>query len=109
MNPAKGISASLFERAIDAAFTGVDVADAEVVKATLEKFKTENPAMIAAEGIGGPEQKGQPDAPGQFSGPNPFSKKSFNLTEGIKLMQSNPTLAKSLQEAAAKEPDEPSK
>ncbi len=106
MSAAKGISPTLFESAIDAAFNGVDMANAEVVKTTLEKFKADNPAMIAVDGIGGTDTKGEPVSKGTYNGPNPFSKKSFNLTEGIKLMSSNPELAKTLQAEAAKEPAE---
>ena len=38
---AKGISQNLFDRAVSAAFDGVDMANADVVKATLETFKKE--------------------------------------------------------------------
>jgi len=106
MSAAKGISAALFDSAVDAAFNGVDMNDAEVVKATLEKFKADNPALIAVDGIGGVGQQGKPGSAEQYSGANPFSKKTFNLTKGIELMRENPELAKSLQEAAAKEPPE---
>ncbi len=100
---AKGISQALFDNAVSAAFNGVDMANADVVKATIDTFKRDNPAMISVDGIGGTGQKGQPGEPGKWTGPNPFSKKSFNLTEGIKLMQSNPDQAKALQAEAAKE------
>ena len=100
---AKGISSALFDNAVSAAFSGIDMNNAEVVKSTLEKFKTDNPALIAAEGIGGPGQQGGPGAAGGYDKPNPFSKKSFNLTEACKLSQENPELAKSLKESAAQE------
>ncbi len=100
---AKGISQALFDNAVSAAFNGVDMENADVVKATIDTFKRDNPAMISVDGIGGSGQKGQPGDPGKWTGPNPFSKKSFNLTEGIKLMQSNPDQAKALQAEAAKE------
>ena len=102
MSAAKGISAALFDSAVDAAFKGVDMSNAEVVKATIDKFKADNPALITVDGHGGVGTQGDPNA-GGYQGPNPFSKKSFNLTEGIKLMGSNPELAKSLQAEAAKE------
>ena len=100
---AKGISSALFDNAVSAAFSGIDMNNAEVVKSTLEKFKTDNPALIAVEGIGGPGQRGGPGGAGGYNKPNPFSKKSFNLTEACKLSQENPELAKSLKEAAAQE------
>jgi len=100
---AKGISSGLFDSAVNSAFEGIDMTNADVVKATLEKFKTDNPAMISVEGIGGAGQQGKPGA-GKWDKPNPFSKKSFSLTDGLELMQSNPELAKQLQSEAAKEP-----
>ncbi len=100
---AKGISNALFDRAVTAAFDGVDMGDAEVVKATLSKFQSENPALIGVDGVGGASQKGQPGVPGGYSGPNPFSKKSFNLTQSMELMRSNPEQAKALQDAAKQE------
>ena len=100
---AKGISASLFDSAISAAFDGVNMDDAEVVKTTLDRFKADNPAMIGVDGVGGVNQKGRPGAPGGFAGANPFSRKSFNLTQGLELMRQNPEQARALQQAAAAE------
>lgn len=100
---AKGISQALFDNAVSAAFNGVDMANADVVKATIDTFKRDNPAMISVDGIGGSGQKGQPGEPGKWTGDNPFSKKTFNLTKGIELMKSNPEQAKALQAEAAKE------
>ena len=100
---AKGISQALFDNAVSAAFNGVDMANADVVKATIDTFKRDNPAMISVDGIGGSGQKGQPGDPGKWTGDNPFSKKTFNLTKGIELMKSNPEQAKALQAEAAKE------
>ena len=100
---AKGISSALFDNAVSAAFSGIDMANAEVVKSTLEKFKTDNPALIAVDGIGGAGQKGKAGGAGGYDKPNPFSKKSFNLTEACKLSKENPELAKSLKEEAAQE------
>lgn len=40
-------------------------------------------------------------SPGNFTGPNPFAAKTFNLTEQAKLMKENPDAAKRLQAAAA--------
>lgn len=100
---AKGISASLFDSAISAAFDGVNMDDAEVVKTTLDRFKADNPAMIGVDGVGGADQKGKPGTPGGFSGVNPFSKKTFNLTQGLELMRQNPEQARALQQAAATE------
>lgn len=99
---AKGISQSLFDRAVSAAFDGVDMANADVVKATLDKFKKDNPALIGVDGVGGVGTQGIPGG-SYLPAVNPFSKKTFNLTEGIKLMLSNPEVAKQLQEAASAE------
>ena len=100
---AKGISQALFDNAVNAAFNGVDMSNEEVVKATIDTFRRDNPAMISVDGIGGAGQKGQPGDPGRWTGENPFSKKTFNLTKGIELMKSNPEQAKALQAEAAKE------
>ena len=100
---AKGISQALFDNAISTAFNGVDVANAEVVKATLEAFKKDNPALIGVDGIGGAGQQGTPGVKSGLPDVNPFSKKSFNLTEGLKLMQTNPEAAKQLQAEAKAE------
>ena len=97
---AKGISASLFDSAVSAAFDGVNMDDAEVVKTTLDRFKADNPAMIGVDGVGGAVQKGKPGALGGFAGANPFSKKTFNLTQGLELMRQNPEQARALQQAA---------
>ena len=37
---------------------------------------------------------------GGFAGANPFSKKTFNLTQGLELMRQNPEQARALQQAA---------
>lgn len=100
---AKGVSSTLFDNAINAAFTGVDMDNAEVVKTTLETFKKDNPALIGAEGVGGTGTQGKPGNGTVYDGPNPFSAKTRNLTKCIELSKSNPELAKSLQEEAAKE------
>ena len=55
-----------------------------------------------ADGVGGVGTQGKPGGSG-LPAVNPFSKKSFNLTEGLKLMQTNPEAAKQLQEAAKAE------
>lgn len=100
---AKGISSALFDKAVAAAFDGVDMGDAEVVKATLSKFKSENPAMVGVDGVGGTGQQGAPGGVPGFTGPNPFSRKSFNLTKSMELMRENPEQAKALEAEAAKE------
>ena len=100
---AKGISQTLFDNAISTAFNGVDVANADVVKATLDAFKKDNPALIGVDGVGGVGQQGKPDSRSGIPEVNPFSKKSFNLTEGLKLMQTNPEVAKQLQAEAQAE------
>ncbi|MBQ2629773.1 MAG: hypothetical protein IJG13_08875 [Kiritimatiellae bacterium] len=104
---AKGISQALFDNAVSAAFNGVDMENADVVKATIDTFKRDNPAMISVDGIGGPGQKGQPGELGKWTGDNPFSKKTFNLTKGIELMKSNPEQAKAWQAEAATEAAQP--
>lgn len=101
---AKGVSSSLFEAAIKGAFEGVDMANGDVVKAALDKFKADNPAIIAAQGIGGAGVQGNPGEPATaFTGPNPFAKKTFNLTRGMQLIKNDPATAKALQAEAAKE------
>jgi hypothetical protein len=58
--------------------------------------------MIAAQTVGGAGQKGTGGA-GAFTGPNPFSKKSFNLSEQLQLKSTDPAKYAELKAAAEAE------
>lgn len=98
---AKGIATESLDILFGNAFKDVDLDDEDAVKAAVESFKSANGGMIDAGTIGGAGAKGRPG--GQFNGPNPFSKKTFNLTKQIELKVSNPEMAASLESAAAEE------
>ena len=99
---AKGISSKSLDALVDALMGGVDIEDADAVKAAFDSFKADNAGMIAAGTVGGVGHKGVNDN-STFTGENPFSKKTFNLTKQIELKMTNPELAKSLQAAASNE------
>lgn len=97
---ADGISQANLDRLIDLAVGETDTGDAEAMKAVLETFKKENPAMIRAEVKGGAGVKGDP-ADASFKGvKNPWMKESLNLTKQIEISQKNPELAKTMKEEA---------
>ena len=73
---------------------------AEAVKTALQTFRDGNPAMISVGGIGGADSKGKGGI-GLRPATNPFAKKTFNLTEQIKLQMEQPELAKTLAAEAA--------
>lgn len=102
INPAKGVDSKTIDLLVDNLMNGVDLDDADAVKTAFDGFKTANAALIAAGTIGGAGAKGTPGA-GAFTGANPFSKKTFNVTKQIELAATNPDLAKSLKDAAASE------
>lgn len=100
ISAAKGINAELFSKVFESAFDGVDLDDAEAVKTALQTFRDGNPAMISVGGIGGADSKGKGGI-GLRPATNPFAKKTFNLTEQIKLQMEQPELAKTLAAEAA--------
>lgn len=99
---AKGVSEAALERLIDLAVGETDTGDADALKAVLEGFKKDNPAMIAAEVKGGANLKGGP-ADNSFAGvKNPWLADSFNLTKQCEISTKNPELAaQMMQEAGA--------
>ena len=80
----------------------LDLDDADAVKAAFDGFKAANAAMIAAQTVGGAGQKGSGGA-SAFTGKNPFSKKSFNLTEQLQLKSTDPAKYAELKAAAEAE------
>ena len=102
INPAKGVSSETLDLLVDNLMAKVDIDDADAVKAAFDGFKTSNAGLIAAGTIGGAGQKGTPGA-GAYTGANPFSKKTFNLSEQLKLRIENPEIATQLEQAAASE------
>lgn len=96
---ARGVAPKALDLLVDNLMSGVDLDDADAVKAAFDGFKADNAALIAANTVGGAGQKGAPSA-GAFTGANPFSKKTFNLTDQIELAVKSPELARSLKAAA---------
>lgn len=99
---AKGVDSKTIDLLVDNLMGSVDLEDAEAVKTAFDGFKKSNAALIAASTIGGAGAKGTPGT-GAYSGANPFSKKTLNITEQLKLKISNPEQAKALEAQAAQE------
>lgn len=97
---AKGVSATALEKLIDLAVGETDVSDGDALKAVLDAFKTENPAMIAAEVKPGGNVKGQPTKNAFEGVANPWKADSFNLTKQIEIATQNPELATSMKAEA---------
>ena len=96
---AEGVSANAFEQLLNLAVGDTKVDDEEAMKAVMETFKRENPAMIADGGHSGVGGKGKPNSQsGSFVG-NPFKKGAENLTEQMRLMKENPAEAQRLAAA----------
>lgn len=102
INPAKGVDSKTIDLLVDNLMKDVDLEDGDAVKAAFDGFKTSNAGLIAAGTISGAGQKGTPGA-GAYTGANPFSKKTFNLSEQLKLRIENPEIAAQLEQAAASE------
>lgn len=102
INPAKGVDSKTIDLLVDNLMKDVDLDDGDAVKAAFDGFKTSNAGLIAAGTIGGAGQKGTPGA-GAYTGANPFSKKTFNLTKQIELRMENPEQADALKAAAEAE------
>ena len=100
INAAKGVDSKTIDLLVDNLMNGVDLDDADAVKAAFDGFKTANAGLIAAPTIGGAGAKGIPGAE-KYAGKNPFAKETFNLTEQIELKATNPELATHLQQEAA--------
>lgn len=94
----KTVSETLFYQMLEATLTGVDVSDNTAITAALEKFKTENPGVIAAPGTGSGVPTGSPSS--LTGGKNPWGKDGFNVTEQVKLFQSDPAKAKQMASEA---------
>lgn len=97
---AEGVSAKAFEQLLNLAVGDTKLDDADGIKAAMEAFKRDNPAMIADAGHAGVGGKGSPSGGGasSFIG-NPFKKGAENLTEQMRLMRENPAEAKRLAAA----------
>jgi membrane protein involved in colicin uptake len=94
----KTVSEGLFFQMLEATLSGVDVADEAAITAALDKFKAENPGVIVAPGKGSGVDGGNPAA--GKTGKNPWAKESFNLTEQVNLLQTEPDKARSLASEA---------
>jgi hypothetical protein len=100
--PAKGVASDALDLLVDNLTRELDLDDADAVKAAFDGFKSANAAMIAANTVGGAGQKGTSGA-GAFTGKNPFSKKSFNLSEQLQLKSTDPAKYAELKAAAEAE------
>lgn len=94
----KTVNEALFYQMLEATLSGVDVADEPALTAALEKFKTENPGVIAAPGSGSGVPTGSPSS--LNGGKNPWGKDSFNVTEQVKMFQTDPAKAKQMANEA---------
>lgn len=94
----KTVSENLFFQMLEATLSGVDVADKTALTSALDKFKSENPGIIAAPGKGSGVDGGNPAT--SKTGKNPWAKESFNLTEQVKLLQTEPDKARTLASEA---------
>lgn len=101
INPAKGVDSKTIDLLVDNLMKDVDLEDADAVKAAFDGFKTANAGLIAAGTVGGVGTKGKPG--GTFTGANPFSKKTFNVTEQLKLKINDPEKAAQLEQQASHE------
>ncbi len=86
---------------VDHLMAEVDLDDGDAVKAAFDGFRSANAGLIAAATVGGSGQKGNPGA--HASAANPFSKRSWNVTEQIKMRIEDPAKADSLRAAAEAE------
>ena len=102
LNPAKGVDSKTLDLLVDNLMREVDIEDADAVKTAFDDFKSANAGLIAAQTVGGVDQKGKPGA-GAFTGPNPFSKKTFNLSRQLELKTSDPAKYAELKAAAEAE------
>jgi len=96
---AKGVDASTIDLLVDNLMGGIDIDDADAVKSAFDAFKGRNAGLIAADTMGGAGQRGVPGA-GAFAGQNPFARETFNLTEQMNLLNTNPQLARQLAESS---------
>lgn len=101
ISAAKGVDPKSLDMLVDNLLGSVDLEDTDAVKAAFDTFKTANAGLIAANTIGGSNQKGTGGGLSPTS--NPFAKKSWNLTEQIKMAIDDPAKAQSLREAAEAE------
>jgi hypothetical protein len=90
----KTVSESLFFQMLEAQLSGVDTADHAKLTAAFEKFKSENPGIIAAPGRGSGVNPGNPSF--TKSTKNPFAKDTLNLTAQCELVRDNPAEAQRL-------------
>ena len=103
INPAKGVSSETLDLLVDNLMAKVDIEDADAVKAAFDGFRSSNAGLIAANTVSGVGIKGQPASAESYTGANPFSKKTFNLTKQIELRMENPAQADALKAAAEAE------
>jgi len=96
-----GISDTVWDAMLDGA--AGKFASQDELDAMLGAFKSENPHLVVANVKGGSGVKGENPGTGSYTGPNPFSRKTWNLDKQIEIDSTNPELAKKLEAIAASE------
>jgi hypothetical protein len=87
---------------VEHALAEVETADMDreaVVNPVLERIRKENPHLIAASSSGS-GRRPNVSIPNVYTGPNPWAKDTFNLSQQGIIARHNPDLAKQLAEAA---------
>lgn len=87
---AKGVSETAFRKLVDIATESVDISQEESLKTAIEAFKAEYTGVIASEGASGTgrtHQQQEPKTGGAAK--NPWKEGSINLTEQMRIMNSN--------------------
>lgn len=96
-----GVSGDIAKYALERYFgDGIDPSDETTAKLVLDKFKSENKALIADTGASRVDNNGKPIQSGGGTQKNPFAKDSWNLTEQAQIAHENPAEAASLKAQA---------
>ena len=98
---AKGVSESAFQKLVDIATENVDISQEESLKTAIESFKAEYTGVIASEGASGTGRTHQQQEPkSEGSAKNPWKEGSINLTEQMRILNSNRAEAERLASEA---------
>ena len=90
----KTVSEKLFFQMLETTLSGVDVSDKTKLTEALDRFKGENPGIIAAPGKGSGVNPGDPFS--RAGAKNPWAKDSINVTEQVAMYEKDPAAARSL-------------
>ena len=95
----KGMSEKSFFKLLEDAIGDVDVNQPEALTSRLETFKNENPAIIAADVMGGSGIQGG-NSDGYKPAVNPYKPETLNYTDQGRVEAENPQLARQLRAEA---------